>query len=739
MKPRLLLTGTFLTVLMGCATTSHQDLRIQQKVIPPTKSFLDRWNKASLAELEALVTGKNEQNLAWWKKYRLGTLYAQGGVPDKDKSCDLFSSLAQEPEFPLKDLALLRSRQVCPADKKIALPENVNPWYKTLYLDIRLAEKEDAATLYEKSRQESNLRKKEQWLLQALDKAKTAPPEGVSVADIQKALYRISPRFIPHPPSSEWLAVANDQRAHREFDKALATYKKVLRKGTLDERFHALKGLRQTYKIMERKNDYIAATADLVNWTRKQFTAHKKDSRAVARFHDAQVLLVRTLWTEDQTTQAVKTLNETQRLLKGRYPMDEVYFLQGRIEEEKGHLEKAQDYYDASYNEKTSLTGLPDKLLWLRAWNNFKLKKYAQAVQDFQQMRDKVKDPADKARASFWLARSLKITTRSSAAEDELKTLASQDPLGYYGLLAYRDLNTAMPAISVDPQAAMSLNLLPLGEIAAETRLTAEWLISVNETSFVERILNGIVADLKKQNVTRDETWLRVTSAYARAGLYLPLFSALGDLNPKVKDQLLNSHPDLLFPLPYQDLIERASQTSGTPASFMYSIIRQESAFNPEARSPVDARGLMQLLPSIAKTLAKENNLTYATADDLYRPEINIPLGAFELKNLMRRYNDQFIFATAAYNANGGAIRGWINSRYRPDPIEFIEEIPYEETRTYIKLVMRNYVFYSRLLNKNHSTLFPEKLLVFTSRPASLANSSRSETPSDAAAADKDQ
>lgn len=710
----------FVATLMGCATTSRYDSRIDARSVPPLKSFLRQWSAASVTDLKQLQTGPREQNLAWWKNYRLAQLTAKS---DPAESCRDYKSLAQDNAFPLKDLALLRSHQVCPATERLPLPETINPWYKELWLDIRLAENRDAATLLERARLESNGRLKEEMLLKTLDQAR-AEKNADLVAETQKALYRISPRFIPKPEPKEWLSVANDQRAHREFDKALATYQKIIRSRAFsdDVKFHALKGRRFTYKVMQRRNDYIAATTDMLNWTEKGFKKHKRDFRTIQRYHDAQVLLARTLWTEDQTSQAVKILGETQRQLKGLYPMDEVYFLRGRIAEEKGDFSKAIEYYKASEAEKVSMIGLRDKLLWLNAWNEYKLKQYADAAADFQKMKDQVKDPADKARASFWLARSLKVQNRTEEAATEWRALTQADPLGYYGLLAYRDLGTTMPPLSFDQTENLDLTLLGVGEIDPQVRLSVEWLIAANEKSFVEKILNEIVADLNRQNVSRDETWMVVSSAYARAGLYLPLFTTLGNLKPEVKDRLLQTHPDLLFPLAYRDLIDKAAKLSGTPAAFMDSIIRQESAFDPEARSPVDARGLMQLLPSVAKKIAADHDLAYAEPDDLYKPEVNIPLGAFELKNLMDRYDNQFILASAAYNANAGAIRGWINSRYRPDPVEFIEEIPYEETRAYIKLVMRNYAFYERLLNKNSATLFPEKLLAFTARPAASQN-----------------
>jgi len=172
----------------------------------------------------------------------------------------------------------------------------------------------------------------------------------------------------------------------------------------------------------------------------------------------------------------------------------------------------------------------------------------------------------------------------------------------------------------------------------------------------------------------------------------------------------------LLFPRNYRDLIKQATSSEQIPPEIAFSIIRQESAFNPRARSPVDAFGLMQLLPSIAKNLSHNTNIPYKEAEDLFSPEVNIPLGAKEIKGLLTKYDQQYILAVSAYNASGTAIRGWLKTRYRPDALEFIEEVPYDETRSYIKLVLRNFVFYKRLNQDGTEVPFPEEWLRLVSK-----------------------
>lgn len=713
---RIFIALSFFSVLMGCATTSRMDSRIEKRTTPPLPNFLNKWKNSSVADLEKLQVGSKEENILWWKTYMLAAAKKESAVTE---SCEGFKSLSLIQDFPLHDLALLRAYEVCPKNESLTeLPSNAAPWYRDLYVDIKLKEsletadlRDDISAYSDKAKLETNKKKKEELYLKALAISQKLDLKD-ETSKIQEQLYKNSPRLNPSPNFRDLTAVAADARFHREFDSALATYKKILaaKEASADDIFQALKNIRQTYKVAQRRNDYINATADLVNWTKKQFFKNK-DKRAIARYHDAQVLFARTLWTEDQTSQAVKVLNETHRLLRGLYPMDEVYFVLGRIAEEKGDFPKAIEYFEASYQQPVSLSGLRDKIAWLKSWNYYKLGKWNEAKDSFEQMKDTVKDPSDKSRARFWLARSLKQVGFTAEAEKELQNLIKEDPLGYYGVISVRELNQNFPILKNDNKEHEGLSLFSVAELSISSRLNTEWLISVNEKAFAEKVLNTAVEDLKKNNVTSENTWLTISSAYARTGSYLPLFSAIGSLQADVKDRLLNNHPDLLFPKAFSDLIANASKKSGIPQEFIFSIIRQESAFNPEARSSVDAFGLMQVLPSVAKQLAAKNSLEYHDDLDLFKPEINIPIGAFELKTLMKKYNNQFILAVSGYNANDSAIRGWIKTRFREDPVEFIEEVPYEETRTYIKLVMRNYVFYQRLLSPEKATVFPEALL----------------------------
>jgi soluble lytic murein transglycosylase len=139
--------------------------------------------------------------------------------------------------------------------------------------------------------------------------------------------------------------------------------------------------------------------------------------------------------------------------------------------------------------------------------------------------------------------------------------------------------------------------------------------------------------------------------------------------------------------------------------------MRQESAFDIKAKSPAEAYGLMQLTPETASRY-KVPGITVNFKNDvhsLYRPEINIFLGANLLKDLRKKFNNKFILPAASYNAGSKRVMRWIKERKGGGPAQFIEMIPFAETQKYVKLVTRNYVIYKQL-TENKPFKFPEHI-----------------------------
>lgn len=127
------------------------------------------------------------------------------------------------------------------------------------------------------------------------------------------------------------------------------------------------------------------------------------------------------------------------------------------------------------------------------------------------------------------------------------------------------------------------------------------------------------------------------------------------------------------------------------------SLIRQESAFNPNASSRVGARGLMQLMPATAKRFNRKVQVA-----QLNQPKINVELGTKYLRELFLKFDGNLIYTLGSYNAGENRIIRWKKELFRNEnPLATIESIPFEETRNYVKLIYRNHFFYSILHNKS--------------------------------------
>lgn len=163
-----------------------------------------------------------------------------------------------------------------------------------------------------------------------------------------------------------------------------------------------------------------------------------------------------------------------------------------------------------------------------------------------------------------------------------------------------------------------------------------------------------------------------------------------------------------IFPNYRQNIIEEEINNVGSEMSalLVLSIIRQESAFNPEARSVANALGLMQLTPGTAQDAANALNLkNYSLTNE----RDNLKLGIQVMSSLLKKYNYRLDYALSAYNAGETTTQLWIDLRGDLAPVEFIESIPFQETRLYVKNILRNYGVYRMLYDKRPNSLISYK------------------------------
>jgi peptidoglycan lytic transglycosylase len=154
---------------------------------------------------------------------------------------------------------------------------------------------------------------------------------------------------------------------------------------------------------------------------------------------------------------------------------------------------------------------------------------------------------------------------------------------------------------------------------------------------------------------------------------------------------------EALFPRPYWTDLKKFSQANGLDPYLVASLVRQESEFNPAAVSRANAVGLMQLLPRTGKLVSREEKLKHYNPSQLYSPTVNLQLGTRYFRGTVDHFGGSLEYALAAYNAGSDRVEEWLGQGKYRDPQEFVESIPFTETREYVQAILRNTSVYRQL------------------------------------------
>jgi len=306
----------------------------------------------------------------------------------------------------------------------------------------------------------------------------------------------------------------------------------------------------------------------------------------------------------------------------------------------------------------------------------------------------------ERARILYWAGRSYQEAGRFDRADGLYHQVLLGYQNSYYGRRAFEHLSqmqgesASMASIEAAREGVDLSDALRVERVDRQTRVAELFAVGLSKRALAEAraaVVGG-----------RDDSAFLAMAAWihAREGDNLQAIitirnafpfhvSATGDLLPR---------PiwELFYPLPYREYVERYARARGLDPYLVAALIRQESTFNPRVRSRAGARGLMQIIPATGRQLARQERRKYATRD-LYDPEINIRYGTRYLKDVLGRFNGRVDYALASYNAGPHRVKRWTGMDMTIDPEIFIEDIPFDETRAYVKLVLRNEMLYRRL------------------------------------------
>jgi soluble lytic murein transglycosylase len=289
---------------------------------------------------------------------------------------------------------------------------------------------------------------------------------------------------------------------------------------------------------------------------------------------------------------------------------------------------------------------------------------------------------------TYWLGRALHAEGRKEDAQALFRRIADQN--SFYGQLAMEELG-------------MQVNIPP-----AAAPPTAAELDQVGANAGFKRALKFFAMRMRFEG-TREWNW--ALTGYTERQL---LAAAEYARQNEILDRMVNTSERTRtefdytqrFPAPHDDILQPTAQGLGLDRAWVYGLIRQESRFVTDARSGVGAAGLMQVMPSTGKWVAGKIGLADYAHDMLHDIRTNITLGTNYLNMVLGNAEGSQVLATAAYNAGPGRARTWRGLLDGPmEGAVFVETIPFEETRTYVRNVMSNATNYAALFDKRPQSL----------------------------------
>ncbi len=313
----------------------------------------------------------------------------------------------------------------------------------------------------------------------------------------------------------------------------------------------------------------------------------------------------------------------------------------------------------------------------------------------FEEQCDPDETPPNRVKRHYWNARFREASGVSSP--DEYEAIVDSGVPGYYFFLASSRLNRPLRFPSLDARTYLLHNFKTTGSVAewlneAETLL--KFNLRVDASVYLQRAIQSLKDSAGPEDVP---TLLYIAHLFQAAGTQLEalkVYAIITEIGQGMEVPFAFDFINEMFPTPHRDTVNRVSEEWNVDPDFIYAIMRQESAFNPGAVSPANARGLMQMMPFLANQISKAWRYdSYFSKRTLFFARENLKFATFHLQQLQTQMPHPALIA-ASYNAGARRVANWWK-RTPGLPLDiFVELIPIVETRNYVKLVLRNYVFY---------------------------------------------
>lgn len=467
--------------------------------------------------------------------------------------------------------------------------------------------------------------------------------------------------------------------------------------------------------ILFKKRDYASARRELEKLA---------GSTSASMRPEVQYWLARSQSRGGDIPAAHKTYNKLRSAAPTSKWAREGLYKQGLLALEEAELSRASQFFEL-YERTYSAAADADEAAWYAAWSQFRLRRFATAEAAFKNLQERYPRSALVPRSVYWTSRAQLEQGKKDAAIANLSALARDQALTYYGMLATGML--AELGVELLPVAASetpigvedeepaseetpdpSVAALPPGDPADEIGLSdavgmasyrfhvgrAETLVRLGFQSEAALELTAARGAATTRAQKMDLARLALDAEYYHGAQYITRIAFGPELgNTNTSSEIYK----LAYPKAFDRFVTNYARQYSYSPSMLWAIMREESTFRPEVVSPVGAIGLLQIMPYTGEEIATGLGMKGFTPDRLFDPEINIGFSAWYVRKLMEKYGGNEALAIASYNAGPEAVDRWLKARGDLALDEFVEEIPYTETRRYVKRVLMSYGIYEAL------------------------------------------
>ena len=328
-------------------------------------------------------------------------------------------------------------------------------------------------------------------------------------------------------------------------------------------------------------------------------------------------------------------------------------------------------------------------------WQEYTKENYRKAVEIYKYHWEKYPQTKSRPFVAFWAAKAYKALKDENSAKAAFQNLIIDHPRDYYSYRAQQIMDSNKHWFKVPPSNQfISIPSWTWPEVYKSITIKELYGADILElTNLGEyRFILDKAGDIK---IDKDfKMWLEAKDGDVYQSIITA--SAALKLEDVVNYEELKFH--YAYPLPYADLIADAiSEHLKIDPMLAHALIQQESHYQKDIVSSAGAVGLMQLMPYTARALAASLKMRPPRVSDLMEPENNIRLGVMYMEQVFEKFDNNMIYAVASYNAGPTAVESWIHKTPNMDPDLFVENIPYDETKNYVKKVLSNFWIYKQL------------------------------------------